>query len=254
MSVPYVKGSKYRAPLPLTAGICRHNAKAMAAPPEIKVKVRKRRVVFRSLFSFSGLCPKTAMQISTASVSLTIAPVRPETGMKMVRLPIPEIMPPRNIRSHRCDCLVYCPANLAVRNSSSTPVRKFSKKRYSRYITTFPTSLFYNTGCRVRNLSKTGSRAEIFFRGLSGAGPRDGLLFHRTQKTPEGVFYRMFLDVISVDASRQEGAWLERKAFCRRARSFISCIICAVKSHILAFLRCFPEHFYAPMVSPVTRR
>lgn len=47
----------------------------------------------------------------------------------------------------------------------------------------------------MRNLSKTGSGEENFLRGLSG-----GLLFHRMyKKTPEGVFYRMFSDVITGD-------------------------------------------------------
>ena len=77
----------------------------------------------------------------------------------------------------------------------------------------------------MRNLSKTGSGEENFLRGLSRgvSGPRGvgqdvhpgreeivrasmaqpscgSLLFHRMyKKTPEGVFYRMFSDVITGD-------------------------------------------------------
>ena len=35
------------------------------------------------------------------------------------------------------------------------------------------------------------------------------------------------------------------------AKLFISYSICAVKTHVLAFLRCFLKHFYGPIVSPV---
>lgn len=35
------------------------------------------------------------------------------------------------------------------------------------------------------------------------------------------------------------------------AKLFISYSICAVKTHVLAFLRYFLKHFYAPVVSPV---
>ena len=41
---------------------------------------------------------------------------------------------------------------------------------------------------------------------------------------------------------------------CLMAKLFISYSICAAKLHILESLRCFLEHFYAPIVSPVTRR
>ena len=90
-----------------------------------------------------------------------------------------------------------------------------------------------------------------------------------TKKRPKAFFigcFQMLLPGILwrerhfMQKSNAKPANLENKSLallspnCLVAKSFISCIICAAKSHILAFLRCFLEHFYAPIVSPVTRR
>ena len=97
------------------------------------------------------------------------------------------------------------------------------------------------------------------------------LLFHRMyKKTPEGVFlsdvfrcyYRGYFggkDILC-KKSNAKPANLENKSLallspnCLVAKLFTSYSICAVKLHILASLRCFPGHFHAPVVSPVTGR
>ena len=97
------------------------------------------------------------------------------------------------------------------------------------------------------------------------------LLFHRMyKKTPEGVFlsdvfrcyYRGYFggkDILC-KKSNAKPANLENKSLallspnCLVAKLFISYSICAVKLHVLAFLRHFTGHFHAPVVSPVTGR
>ena len=136
-------------------------------------------------------------------------------------------------------------------------MRKFSKKRYSRYITTFPTSLFYHTGCFVRNLSKTGSREEKFFRAVMYKKRPKAFFIGCFQMLLPGILWR---ERHFMQKSNAKPANLENKSLallspnCLVAKLFTSYSICAVKLHILASLRCFPGHFHAPVVSPVTGR